>query len=838
MRHVTIDYGIDLGTTNSAICRMENGIPTIIRSDSGMETMPSCISFKKGGVIQVGQSAYVALAKDKQRALKKGSALASNSCIEFKRYMGSDMTFTNVNIDHGWTPEELSARVVSALCSFVTDDKVEAAVITVPAKFTVNQKDATLEAARLSGIKQVELLQEPIAASMAYGLKAEEKNGKWMVFDFGGGTLDVALVHVSDGIMQVYDTEGDNYLGGKNLDEAIVSKLIIPQLVSQYSIDLTNRDKYALLFDALKVEAEKLKNKLSYCDQETLFLEAGDWGEDEDGEEIEMEITINRQQLELAIKPILQKAVDVCHTLMDRNGLSYGDLSHLILIGGPTHIPLLRSMLKETVTPIVETGIDPMTAVATGAAIYASTLPIKVSSSDLGKETVKFDIDFEATTVDTFQLIPVKIDGEIPQLSVKFVRRSDGWESQTAQIESKGGLIEVELIDNQPNTFRVAAYINNEEVKCFPSEITIVQGARAGSAILPYNIGIEVFNPRKERTVFTSMTGLEKNRPLPAVGNVYGLKTMCQLRPGKESDKMSIAVYQGDDNAEGKTVSLFEYVSAVEVSGDDIASYIPKGSIVNIKIEVDRSEMMMVTADFIDSKQVVEKKLDTSLRQHDMGVSRLSNQIDETQKRLGKLFLESEDDGNIRDLMKTIGHIAEDLRSGAQHKQVEQHLKEILRKIEDYEDSSEWTRFFKSLKSALFNLVIEGQSHGDPMIDQAIESYKAQVERVNVLKDMRIGKALKREIENLEYKLSEDARYRSYIWAMHANFATYEWTNSKQAQKLIQKGVRLLQEKPCASVAATSGIVEGIAALVKKDKSISDTNGDDLTTHRIDLPSM
>lgn len=151
MKHVTIDYGIDLGTTNSAICRMEQGVPVIIRSDSGMETMPSCVSFKKGGVIRVGQSAYSDLGKDKLRALKKKSMLADNSCIEFKRYMGTDMRFSNTNAGRQWSPEQLSAQVLHTLCSFVTDDEVKAAVITVPAKFTVNQKDATLEAARLAG---------------------------------------------------------------------------------------------------------------------------------------------------------------------------------------------------------------------------------------------------------------------------------------------------------------------------------------------------------------------------------------------------------------------------------------------------------------------------------------------------------------------------------------------------------------------------------------------------------------------------------------------------------------------------------------------------------------
>ena len=371
MKHVTIDYGIDLGTTNSTICRMEYGEPKIIRTDSGMETMPSCVSFKKGGAIRIGQSAYEDLGNDKLRALKKKSAMASTSCIEFKRYMGSDMTFSNIYAGHLWSPEELSAQVLKTLASFVSDDEVKSAVITVPAKFTVNQKDATLEAARLAGIEQVELLQEPIAASIAYGLKAEDKNGIWMVFDFGGGTLDVALVRVCDGVMQVFDTEGDNYLGGKNIDEAIVSRIFLPQISRRYALDLSDEQMYMLYIEALKVEAEKVKNRLSYSETDTIYLEAGDWGEDEDGEEIEMEITVTREDLEHAVRPILQKAVDVCKTLMQRNNISYGKLSHLILIGGPTHIPLLRDMLKEQVTENVETGINPMTAVAQGAAIYA-----------------------------------------------------------------------------------------------------------------------------------------------------------------------------------------------------------------------------------------------------------------------------------------------------------------------------------------------------------------------------------------------------------------------------------------------------------------------------------
>ena len=189
-----IDYGIDLGTTNSAICRMEKGEPIVIKTDVQKDIMPSCISVNKKGSIKVGDSAYNDMKQDKRRATKTWHKGASNTYVEFKRTMATDTQYQCSNLNKNFTSEELSAEVLKTLKSFVTDEVFSSVVITVPAKFTVNQKTATIEAAKLAGFKHCELLQEPIAASMAYGLTAEEKNGLWMVFDFGGGTFDAALL--------------------------------------------------------------------------------------------------------------------------------------------------------------------------------------------------------------------------------------------------------------------------------------------------------------------------------------------------------------------------------------------------------------------------------------------------------------------------------------------------------------------------------------------------------------------------------------------------------------------------------------------------------------------
>ena len=381
-----INYGIDLGITDSVICRMENGEPVVIKTDVLKDTMPSCVSVTPKGFIKVGESAYNTMRTEKKhRATMACQKDTPNTFIEFKRTMGTGIKYPCPNLNKDFSSEELSAEVLKKLKSFVSDEAFSSVVITVPAKFTVNQKTATIQAVEMAGFKRCELLQEPIAAAMAYGLTSEEKNGIWMVLDFGEGTFDVALLKVEDGIMKVFDTEGDNYLGGKNLDYAIVDNILIPYLQKNYEVEgyLSNSEKKEVLRDAMKTYAEDAKNQLSFKDHEDIVSNLGDLGEDEDGEEIELDLTLTQAEVFDVMRPYFQKAVDICKNLVQRNNLNGSQISKLILVGGPTHSPLIRQMLKEQVTPNVDTSIDPMTAVATGAALYASTIEVNVSDEDI-----------------------------------------------------------------------------------------------------------------------------------------------------------------------------------------------------------------------------------------------------------------------------------------------------------------------------------------------------------------------------------------------------------------------------------------------------------------------
>lgn len=543
-------------------------------------------------------------------------------------------------------------------------------------------------------------------------------------------------------------------------------------------------------------------------------------GEDEDGEEIEMELTVSRDDLERVVRPILQKAVDVCKDLMLRNKISYGKLSHLILIGGPTYLPLLRDMLREQVTQNIETGIDPMTAVAQGAALYAATIPLKnIGNASDNESELILDVNFEATSVDSETYVTVHSKESIPGLTVKLIRTEDRWESSQTIVGDKGGLIIAELLPSRPNTFIISASINGMETACFPSELTIIQGTKAGSAILPYNIGIEVYNPKKSRRVFTSLTGLEKNRPLPASGMVYGLKTMTDIYGGDEDTKIRIAIYQGDTDSEGKTAALYEYVSDIVVTGDDVASYIPEGSHVNVRIDVDRSEMMTVTCEFPSTGQKIEKELDTSKRQESKSEEYLKDLIARTYSQLRNLANQLEDDPEIPNLMHRLKMVEDSLVTGVQHKQVEQHLKEVIRSVEEYESESEWDRVRVALQKALMSLQIEGTKRSDDIgISRMVDSFAAQVDRMLEIKDERKAKFLQHQIEEYEYAITQDEIYRNVIRWADREFSSIKWIDGRKAQKLVMKASAILRENPNAPLSAIKEVTEAFYALIKREK--------------------
>lgn len=810
MARTKIDYGIDLGTTNSAISRMENGEPTIKKTDTLKDTMPSCVYINKKKAIQVGDSAYNALKRDRLKSMKGSGDFESNAFIEFKRTMGSDKSYSSSNLGQDLTSEELSSEVLKTLKSFVKDENVNSIVITVPAAFKNNQKEATREAAKLAGFDHIELLQEPVAASMAYGLDSDKKDGFWLVFDFGGGTFDSALLKVEEGIMKVIDTEGDNYLGGKNLDFAIVDEIILPYIQENFVIDsiLSDDSKKQILRNAMKFYAEETKIKLSFNDTHNILSDLGDIpGEDDEGEEFELDITVTQADIARALSPVFQKAIDVSKGLLERNNLKGTSLDSLILVGGPTFSPVLRKMLETQICK-PDTSADPMTVVSKGAALYASTVSVseEVREQSRDKTKIQLEIANESSTVETEEFVPIKIladktDGEIPEKVFAEVTRGDkAWSSGKVEINTIGDIVEIQLVEGKTNVFDVVLYDNKGNIlESEPSSFSVIQGSKIGSATLAYNVGIELKDKTTGKIRFVTVKGLEKNQSIPAVGIKNGLKTQKQIRPGMDSDFIKIPVYEGEHASEGTRAIYNEHVTDITISGADLPSLLPENSDVDLTINIDRSEKITVTAYFPYLDYTTEIEVDGT--KTSIETSWLANEIRKAKGSISELKLDGNSDDTklqkIEDEIEQLEKSFENNKNDVDGKQeVLTNLRKALKAIDELNETTEWPKLEEKLKEEFYRLEKANNDLGNDKTTEIVNQFRSQLEAVIKAKDVKLGNVLYEEIISFFVQLTLIYQLIDFIRIHNEHFDTYHWKDTGRARTLLNQGLQIIGEHP------------------------------------------
>ncbi len=349
--------GIDLGTTNSCVAVMEGGEPVVIANAEGSRTTPSVVAFQKDGSRVVGQVA-------KRQAV----ANPEKTVISIKRRMGSDY---KVKIDEkAYSPQEISAMILSKLkgdAEAYLGGKVTDAVITCPAYFTDAQRQATKDAGKIAGLNVLRIINEPTAAALAYGLDKEKENSKVMIYDLGGGTFDVSILEISDGVFEVLATNGNNMLGGDDFDKRLMDYMV-DEFKKSHGVDLS-RDKMAM--QRLKEAAEKAKIELSGMNSTTVSLpfismtEAGP---------AHLELDITRQKFEALISDLIEKTAEPMRLAMKDAGLSYSDIDKVILVGGSTRVPAVVAKVKEITGKEPFKGINPDECVAVGAAIQGGVL--------------------------------------------------------------------------------------------------------------------------------------------------------------------------------------------------------------------------------------------------------------------------------------------------------------------------------------------------------------------------------------------------------------------------------------------------------------------------------
>ena len=349
--------GIDLGTTNSCVAVMEGGEPVVIANAEGARTTPSVVAFQKDGSRIVGQVA-------KRQAV----ANPDKTVISIKRQMGSDF---KVKIDDkSYSPQEISAMVLSKLkadAEAYLGTKVTDAVITCPAYFTDAQRQATKDAGKIAGLNVLRIINEPTAAALSYGLDKEKENSKVMIYDLGGGTFDVSILEISDGVFEVLATNGNNMLGGDDFDKRVMDYMV-EEFKKSHGVDLS-KDKMAM--QRLKEAAEKAKIELSGMNSTSVslpFISMTDAGP------AHLEIEITRQKFEALIADLVEKTAEPMRLAMKDAGLSYNEIDKVILVGGSTRVPAVVAKVKEITGKEPFKGINPDECVAVGAAIQGGVL--------------------------------------------------------------------------------------------------------------------------------------------------------------------------------------------------------------------------------------------------------------------------------------------------------------------------------------------------------------------------------------------------------------------------------------------------------------------------------
>jgi molecular chaperone DnaK len=363
--------GIDLGTSNSAAAAMIGGKPSIIQAAEGTsvggKAFPSVVAFTKDGQLIVGEPARRQMISNPE-----GTVLAA------KRKMGTDFKFNVFGKEY--TPQQISSFILQKIkrdAEAFLGETVDRAVVTVPAYFNDNQRQATKDAGEIAGLQVVRIINEPTAASLAYGLDKAQKDLKIMVFDFGGGTLDVTIMEMGGGVFQVKSTSGDTQLGGTDMDNALVS-YVVDEFKKQSGIDVNN-DKAAMM--RVREAAEKAKIELSNV--VTTEINLPFLAYDAASGPKNLVLSLSRAKLEELVRPIIERCKTSITQALQDGKLSPADIDKIILIGGPTRMPMVRQFVGTVMGKEAERGIDPMEAVAMGAAIQGAIIAGDVSTDIL-----------------------------------------------------------------------------------------------------------------------------------------------------------------------------------------------------------------------------------------------------------------------------------------------------------------------------------------------------------------------------------------------------------------------------------------------------------------------
>ncbi|MGW1021206.1 Hsp70 family protein [Streptomyces niveus] len=788
----TVDFGIDLGTTNSAIAVVESGGVSVIKNNDGWDITPSAVWMPKEGRVHVGRAARDWVEKD-----------PANATAEFKLEMGlADSRKVFETAGTSLTPPQLSAEVLKSLRADATHhcgSAPESAVITVPAAFALNQNKATIEAAKLAGFTAAcPLVQEPTAAAFAYGFQDATDRAYWMVFDFGGGTFDAALVSKRDGDLRVLNHAGDPYLGGKLIDWALIERLLVPAAVSQLGLTDLRRDnpKWRGNFAKLKRAAEDAKIHLSRRDQVELMVDLND----ANGNPVTFEHTLTRGELDSVAEPFYVRAINLCRDALAEAALGPDDIDRLLLVGGVTLSPGLRERLADPRHGLgieLDVSLDPTTVVARGAAIFASTVRIprsKTAPVPAGQFAVELSYEPSVTTLQ-------------PTVGGRLRGEQANWTGYTVTLNNPQGqppFRSAAISVNAEGVFVTDVAVDPHTTSKFFVELTDPSGARCeltsntltithrdlefGGVRLANSLGIQL-----AEQVFAPM--LRKGATLPtSVREVF--RTSAALHRSDADATIRIPVIHGERSRADRNRT----VGMLEIRPRDIRIDLPAGSEVEVTVEVDRSSMVTVIADVPLVQAQFEAEIDLdNIRTKDPEA--LRDDLDEAEGRLSALRGYVAEAGSA-DAERRLAKLDEERSVSTARDQVEaaavdngaaataeERLRDLQAELDDIADAVGLPGLVRDLRASLAEADELVRQHGDTADRQELAAIRSRADEAINAQDSVAVRGLIDRTGTLLFELER----RSPDWSVKLFYTLQDMLRSSgQAGPLIQEGQRAI----------------------------------------------
>lgn len=530
---MSLYLGIDLGTSNSVIAGLRDGRVKIFRPTDGGETLPTMIYFDKRGHRLFGR-----------RAHDQAFINPENVAAGFKRLMGTNTPITIPGVELTLSPEECSAEIIKQLIAQmiteIGEQKIDGAVITIPAAFNQMQSEATLRAAEMAGLERVALLQEPIAAAMA-AMAGTPRDGHFLIYDLGGGTFDVALAKAKDGEVAIVSHQGINMLGGRDFDRMLVHDIVRPWLKEQFTLpeDFARAPEYRRLMRIAQLAAERAKIDLSQVEETQIFASEDEVRMKDQAElDLYIDATVTRKDFEKLIKTPVENTIALIRTLLEEANLKTEDLVSIVFVGGPSRIPLIREMVAAALDVPVDLKLDPLTAVATGAAYHAESLTWdakpgaakgekpkasrkpKEARVDVDKKQTGLDLsfDYSARTASDKASIRVVLRAKPAKARwMRALREEDEWQSPLYKLED-GLTLTLPLPKVGENRFTIAVY--DEQRDPLPHgerELTVTRTATSAASIpAAQTIAVKLMDRKLGENILEAL--VEKGTSLPAEG--------------------------------------------------------------------------------------------------------------------------------------------------------------------------------------------------------------------------------------------------------------------------------------------------------------------------------